>query len=202
MAKLSRRGFVSATGALAAAALSPATSPGTAHAAAPDAPLKFRLGIVTYMIAADWDVPTILRVLKNVGITDVELRTTDRRYFLPFSGRGIEKTAGELSRLTDNENWVHGRFPGLAGPLPRICGPGQGRPSGAAGRRPSPSPEPERERASRRLRASPATSVGVSLVWPVWMYRKRDGLTTYWKLSRSRRGTRASRQPTARTVAA
>src|SRR5271165_4811857 len=40
--------------------------------------LKYRLGIVTYNIAADWDVPTILRVCRNVGLAAVELRTTHR----------------------------------------------------------------------------------------------------------------------------
>ena len=29
---------------------------------------KFRLGIVTYMIAAQWDLPTMLKVCKNVGL--------------------------------------------------------------------------------------------------------------------------------------
>ncbi|GBD35635.1 hypothetical protein HRbin36_00748 [bacterium HR36] len=37
---------------------------------------RFRLGIVTYNIAAKWDLPTILRVCRNVGLAAVELRTT------------------------------------------------------------------------------------------------------------------------------
>src|SRR5262249_7580408 len=41
-------------------------------------PRKFRLGIVTYNIAARWDVRTILRVCKAVGLSPVELRTTHR----------------------------------------------------------------------------------------------------------------------------
>lgn len=41
-------------------------------------PLKFRLGIVTYNIAAAWDMPTILKVCKNVGLSPVELRTTHK----------------------------------------------------------------------------------------------------------------------------
>lgn len=35
-----------------------------------------RLGIVTYNIAKDWDLPTILRVCEEVGLEGVELRTT------------------------------------------------------------------------------------------------------------------------------
>jgi sugar phosphate isomerase/epimerase len=40
--------------------------------------VKFRLGFVTYNIAAAWDVPTILKVCKNVGLSAVELRTTHK----------------------------------------------------------------------------------------------------------------------------
>jgi sugar phosphate isomerase/epimerase len=35
-----------------------------------------KLGIVTYNIAKDWDLPTILRVCSEVGLEGVELRTT------------------------------------------------------------------------------------------------------------------------------
>lgn len=59
---------------------------GVAAGAAPAAPdraseapaCKFRLGIVTYMIAAQWDLPTMLKVCKNVGLSPVELRTTHK----------------------------------------------------------------------------------------------------------------------------
>jgi sugar phosphate isomerase/epimerase len=37
-----------------------------------------RLGIVTYNIAKDWDLPTILKNLESVGYEGVELRTTHR----------------------------------------------------------------------------------------------------------------------------
>jgi sugar phosphate isomerase/epimerase len=77
MPAITRRGFVQTAGALAAAV----AAPGAAHAVdgAPSvSPVPFRLGIVTYMIAADWDVPTMLKVCKSVGIADVELRTTHK----------------------------------------------------------------------------------------------------------------------------
>jgi len=41
-------------------------------------PRRFELGIVTYNIAAQWDLGTILRVCASVGIRAVELRTTHR----------------------------------------------------------------------------------------------------------------------------
>jgi sugar phosphate isomerase/epimerase len=63
----SRRNFLAA-GAAAAA---------TPFAAAADAPpLKFQLGVVTYNIAAKWDLPTLLGILKRTKVTGVEFRTT------------------------------------------------------------------------------------------------------------------------------
>jgi sugar phosphate isomerase/epimerase len=41
-------------------------------------PLRFRLGIVTYNIAATWDVAALLRICGAVGLNPVELRTTHR----------------------------------------------------------------------------------------------------------------------------
>ena len=84
MRTMTRRGFVqaagAAAGALAAASLAaPAAAPAAPTAAgAGAAPVPFRLGIVTYNIAADWDLPTILKICRNVGIGDVELRTTHK----------------------------------------------------------------------------------------------------------------------------
>jgi sugar phosphate isomerase/epimerase len=75
---MTRRGFVRTAGALAAAALAAPDSAPAAPAPAGGAAIPFRLGFVTYMVAADWDVPTILKVCRNAGITDVELRTTHR----------------------------------------------------------------------------------------------------------------------------
>jgi sugar phosphate isomerase/epimerase len=47
----------------------------TPGAVAPGSPLKFQLGIVTYNIAANWDLATILRVLSQTKIGAVEFRT-------------------------------------------------------------------------------------------------------------------------------
>jgi len=53
-------------------------------------PLRFRLGIVTYNIAATWDVPTLLRICRAVGLNPVELRTTHRH--------GVEPTLNAQQR--------------------------------------------------------------------------------------------------------
>jgi sugar phosphate isomerase/epimerase len=39
---------------------------------------KFKLGLVTYNTAANWDLPTVLKVCKEVGIAAVECRTTHK----------------------------------------------------------------------------------------------------------------------------
>ena len=54
-----------------------------AHAAEVPA-AKFKLGLVTYNVPKDWDLPTILKVCKEVGIAAVECRTTHKH--------GVERT--------------------------------------------------------------------------------------------------------------
>ncbi|MFO0798660.1 MAG: sugar phosphate isomerase/epimerase family protein [Gemmataceae bacterium] len=39
---------------------------------------RFKLGLVTYNVAAQWDLTTVLRVCREVGIAGVECRTTHR----------------------------------------------------------------------------------------------------------------------------
>jgi sugar phosphate isomerase/epimerase len=81
---ISRRSFFAASaGALAAA-------PATQARESKDKLLKFRLGIVTYNIAATWDVPTILKVCKTVGLSPVELRTTHKH--------GVEPSLSKAER--------------------------------------------------------------------------------------------------------
>ncbi len=90
MNDLTRRGFMAATGTTAAAGML-ASQASAGQPAAGGAPaLKYRLGIVTYNIAATWDVPTILRVCRNVGLSPVELRTTHRH--------GVEPTISDQAR--------------------------------------------------------------------------------------------------------
>jgi sugar phosphate isomerase/epimerase len=69
MSTLSRRHFLATGAALAAASeltAQPAASSG----------IPYRLGIVTYNIAQHWDIPTIIRICRTVGLGPVELRTT------------------------------------------------------------------------------------------------------------------------------
>ncbi|HET6575457.1 MAG TPA: TIM barrel protein [Fimbriiglobus sp.] len=84
MSHLSRRSFLAAAGAAVAAPWvrsAPAPAPGEP---------KFRLGLVTYNVAKDWDLPTILRICKQDGIAAVECRTTHKH--------GVEPTLSAARR--------------------------------------------------------------------------------------------------------
>ena len=70
MNTLTRRTFLATS----AAALATSSLP----LAAADEPAKFKLGLVTYNVPANWDLPTILKVCKEVGIAAVECRTTHK----------------------------------------------------------------------------------------------------------------------------
>ncbi len=91
MPVLTRRHFLETAAALAATGV-PAGR-GVAAPAKPGNNLpKFKLGIVTYNIAANWDIPTILKICKNVGLSPVELRTTHKH--------GVEPNLSQDQRQT------------------------------------------------------------------------------------------------------
>lgn len=69
MNTLSRRSFLASAAVVASGAQ-------TAFAAEEAA--KFKLGIVTYNVPKDWDLPTLLKVCKEVGIAAIECRTTHK----------------------------------------------------------------------------------------------------------------------------
>jgi sugar phosphate isomerase/epimerase len=72
----SRRRFLAAASAAAGlSGLEPLERTGLAQAQAPRRK-GLRIGTVTYNIAKDWDVPTIIKNLTEIGMDGVELRTT------------------------------------------------------------------------------------------------------------------------------
>ena len=73
MSAVTRRRFLHSAGALTAAGLVTPVS-----AAPPGKPAPFKLGLVTYNVAKDWDVPTLLKICKSAGVAAVELRTTHK----------------------------------------------------------------------------------------------------------------------------
>jgi sugar phosphate isomerase/epimerase len=70
--------------------------------------LKYRLGIVTYNIAASWDVPTILRVCRNVGLAAVELRTTHKHGVEPSLNAAQRKEVRQRFADAGIEIWGTG----------------------------------------------------------------------------------------------
>jgi sugar phosphate isomerase/epimerase len=64
-----------------------AAGPGGAAAAAPG---DLHLGLVTYNVAKEWDLDTILRLLKETGFEGVEFRTTH--------AHGVERTLSAAER--------------------------------------------------------------------------------------------------------
>jgi sugar phosphate isomerase/epimerase len=90
----SRRQFLASAAALAAA------NAVTAQPTASPSSVRYRLGIVTYNIAATWDIPTILRVCKGVGLSPVELRTTHRH--------GVEPSLSPSARREVRQQFADG----------------------------------------------------------------------------------------------
>lgn len=84
MTSTSRRGFLVAAGSVAAGL----TLAGAEERKA--SPTHIRLGIVTYNIASDWDLPTLLGICQRVGLNPVELRTTH--------AHGVEPTLSAQER--------------------------------------------------------------------------------------------------------
>src|SRR4051794_5612553 len=87
LSRMNRRTFLSSVAALPMlSSLQPPQAP-------PPAPLRggLKLGTVTNNIAKDWDVPTIIKNLTEVGFDGVELRTTHKH--------GVEITLPAAARL-------------------------------------------------------------------------------------------------------
>jgi sugar phosphate isomerase/epimerase len=96
MVRPHRRRFLQAAGAASVSGFFSGASP---QADADDkSAVRYRLGIVTYNIAANWDVPTILKVCKSVGLSPVELRTTHKH--------GVEPTLSKAERQEVRKRFI------------------------------------------------------------------------------------------------
>ena len=86
MAKPGRRAFLT-TGVLSAVTLGSSTAEARGFLAGPQSPTSasaetspppFKLGLVTYNLAHDWDIDTIIKNCEETGFQGVELRTTHK----------------------------------------------------------------------------------------------------------------------------
>ena len=82
-----RRQFIAASAAACAVSSVQAEPPAKSDAKLP----QFKLGTVTYNVAAQWDLPTLLKICKTVGIAAVECRTTHKH--------GVEPTLTAEQRV-------------------------------------------------------------------------------------------------------
>lgn len=76
MSTLSRRSFLAAVAA-SGGLRPPLARSDTARRSLAELP-KFKLGLVTYNVPKDWDLPTLLKVCQEVGVAAIELRTTHK----------------------------------------------------------------------------------------------------------------------------
>ena len=85
MHAITRRTFLAGSAAAVSGALA-------ADLIANEAP-KFKLGMISYNVAQEWDLPTILKVCEEVGISAVEARTTHKH------GIEIARSAAERAEI-------------------------------------------------------------------------------------------------------
>lgn len=76
--KPSRRSFLRQTAAAAAAGMVSAGRPARGISLTPPGPAELKLGLVTYLLAAEWDIPTIIKNCTETKFEGVELRTTHK----------------------------------------------------------------------------------------------------------------------------
>jgi sugar phosphate isomerase/epimerase len=115
MSHVSRRSFLTAAGVGALVG-----TPTARAVQAKDKPLKFRLGMVTYNIAATWDLPTILKICKNVGLSPVELRTTHKHGVEPSLSKQQRKEVRQRFDDAQVEVWGCGSVCEFHSPDPAV----------------------------------------------------------------------------------
>jgi sugar phosphate isomerase/epimerase len=80
----------------------------------------FHLGIVTYNIAANWDLATIVKVCKAVGLSPVELRTTHKHGVEPSLNKERRQEVRTRFRDAGIEIWGCGTVCEFHSPDPAI----------------------------------------------------------------------------------
>lgn len=127
MTEISRRNFIQSAApagvALAAASTGLTAIAAAADQASPSGPRdgpKFRLGIVTYNIAAQWDLPTILKVMKSVGIGPVEFRTGHKHGVEPSLSKEERKSVRKQCEDAGVQVWGCGTTCEFQSPDPAV----------------------------------------------------------------------------------
>src|SRR5687768_8043236 len=76
MNRVTRRWVLNAGAAVGAGAMVARPADAAVQASPPAPAPQFKLGLISYMVASKWDVPTLIDVCKKTGVAAVELRTT------------------------------------------------------------------------------------------------------------------------------
>jgi sugar phosphate isomerase/epimerase len=113
---VTRRDFLTTSAAAGIAATAIAAPQPAANAPA----LKFRLGIVTYNIAATWDIPTITKICRAVGLGPVELRTTHKHGVEPSLNAAQRKEVRQRFADAGVEIWGCGTTCEFHSPDPKV----------------------------------------------------------------------------------
>jgi sugar phosphate isomerase/epimerase len=94
------------------------SAPGVSARETPKA--RFKLGLVTYNLAANWDLKTILKVCKEVGVSPVELRTTHKHGVEPSLSKTQRKEARQQFADAGIEVWGCGTVCEFQSPDPSV----------------------------------------------------------------------------------
>jgi sugar phosphate isomerase/epimerase len=116
MPTVHRRRFLQAGAAAVAGTI---VSGAEAAPASPKGPM-FRLGLVTYNLAATWDLPTLLKVCKAAGISPVELRTTHKHGVEPSLNKEARRAVKQQFADAGIEIWGSGSVCEFHSPGPGV----------------------------------------------------------------------------------
>jgi len=107
-------------GALGAAGLAAGPAAAEAPAKADDNKPKFRLGLVTYNLAANWDLPTLLKVCHDAGVSPVEFRTTHKHGVEPSLSKDERKDVKKRCADAGVDIWGCGTVCEFQSPDPAV----------------------------------------------------------------------------------
>lgn len=117
---MDRRQFLHAAGIAPAAPMASAWAKGDEPRPPSISAPPFRLGLVTYNLAATWDLATLLRVCQAVGISPVELRTSHRHGVEPSLGRSERREVRQKFADAGIEIWGSGTTCEFHSPEPAV----------------------------------------------------------------------------------
>jgi sugar phosphate isomerase/epimerase len=118
MSTPSRRHFIQSMAAVASGPV--LAQAGEQPGSSPAPSRKFRLGLVTYNIAANWDLAELLRICSAVGLSPIELRTSHRHGVEPSLGKSERRDVRQRFKDAGLEIWGCGTTCEFQDPDPAV----------------------------------------------------------------------------------